>query len=308
MNEVLLGLVGITGPVGFASDRAADLVGSTLLAFGLLTAFVTAYFALRPAEPRASLDPSDEQRLRGLLDRARRGATRSATSRCAATRASVFSPSGKSAVTFRVVRGVSWPAATRSATPRPGRGRSRRALEQARRYAWMPAVIGCGERGGDGRGPRSGLAAYELGDEAVLDVRGVHPGRPRHARRAPGGGPRPAGRGHRHRPAARETVRRPSWPSSPAAADAWRDTAIERGFSMALSRLGDPADRDCVLVTARRPDGSLCGAAALRALGPDGLSLDLMRRDRDADNGINEFMVVALSAAARGARRRAGSR
>ena len=83
---MLLGLIGVTGPVGFASDRTADLVGSTLLGFGLLTAFVTAYFALRPAEPAALLDPSDEQRLRGLLDR-HGGGTRSATSRCAGTRA-----------------------------------------------------------------------------------------------------------------------------------------------------------------------------------------------------------------------------
>ena len=80
-----------------------------------------------------------------------------------------------------------------------------------------------------------------------------------------------------------------------AAADAWRGDAVERGFSMALSRLGDPADPDCVLVTARRPDGSLCGLLHFVPWGPDGLSLDLMRRARDADNGINEFMVVALS-------------
>ena len=33
-------------------------------------------------------------------------------------------------------------------------------------------------------------------------------------------------------------------------ADAWRDTETERGFSMALGRLGDPADADCLLVEA----------------------------------------------------------
>ena len=33
-------------------------------------------------------------------------------------------------------------------------------------------------------------------------------------------------------------------------ADAWRDTETERGFSMALGRLGDPADGDCLLVEA----------------------------------------------------------
>ena len=34
------------------------------------------------------------------------------------------------------------------------------------------------------------------------------------------------------------------------AAEAWRGDAVERGFSMALSRLGDPADKDCVVASA----------------------------------------------------------
>ena len=37
-------------------------------------------------------------------------------------------------------------------------------------------------------------------------------------------------------------------------ADAWRDTETERGFSMALGRLGDPADGDCLLVEAVQND------------------------------------------------------
>ncbi|MDQ2796015.1 MAG: phosphatidylglycerol lysyltransferase domain-containing protein, partial [Actinomycetota bacterium] len=77
-----------------------------------------------------------------------------------------------------------------------------------------------------------------------------------------------------------------------AAAEGWRDGATERGFSMALGRFGEPADDCCVLVTAEH-------AGQLRALlhfvpwGADGLSLDLMRRDRDAENGLNELLIVA---------------
>ena len=46
-------------------------------------------------------------------------------------------------------------------------------------------------------------------------------------------------------------------------ADAWRDTETERGFSMALGRLGDPADGDCLLVEAvqsrrTRPSSRCC--------------------------------------------------
>jgi lysyl-tRNA synthetase, class II len=73
----------------------------------------------------------------------------------------------------------------------------------------------------------------------------------------------------------------------------WRRGGVERGFSMALSRLGDPADGDCVVVTARQ-DGVLRGLLHFVPWGDDGLSLDLMRRDNTADNGLNELMIVEL--------------
>src|SRR5664279_488313 len=74
-------------------------------------------------------------------------------------------------------------------------------------------------------------------------------------------------------------------------AAAWRGDGVERGYSMALSRIGDPQDGDCVLVTARVND-RLCGLLHFVPWGPDGLSLDLMRRDRTSDNGVNELMIV----------------
>src|SRR5262249_12229427 len=81
-------------------------------------------------------------------------------------------------------------------------------------------------------------------------------------------------------------------------ADAWRDTETERGFSMALGRLGDPADGRCVLVEALHGDGREAAILSFAPWGTDGLSLDLMRRDREADNGLMEFMVAGLVAAA----------
>ena len=74
---------------------------------------------------------------------------------------------------------------------------------------------------------------------------------------------------------------------------------------MALSRLGDPSDCDCVMATAHL-DGRLRGLLHFVPWGTDGLSLDLMRRDRTADNGLNEFMIAELMNACPRARRRAG--
>jgi lysyl-tRNA synthetase class 2 len=83
-------------------------------------------------------------------------------------------------------------------------------------------------------------------------------------------------------------------------ADAFRDGTVERGFSMALSRLGDPRDGDCLFVLCRDDTGRIRGLLQFVPWGADGLSLDLMRGDRTADNGLTEFMVVsAVDAAAR---------
>jgi lysyl-tRNA synthetase class 2 len=77
-------------------------------------------------------------------------------------------------------------------------------------------------------------------------------------------------------------------------ADVWRDGAVERGFSMALGRLGEPADGQCVMVECLDGGGDLKALLSFVPWGADGLSLDLMRRDRDSENGLVEFMVISL--------------
>lgn len=96
------------------------------------------------------------------------------------------------------------------------------------------------------------------------------------------------------------------------AADAWRGTDTERGFSMALGRVGDPGDGDCYIATAHRveegdtsPFGDLKAVLHFVPWGKDGMSLELMRRDRAADPGMNELLIVAsLEASPRSASRR----
>ena len=81
-------------------------------------------------------------------------------------------------------------------------------------------------------------------------------------------------------------------------ADAWRDGAVERGFSMALGRFGERVDNDSVVVACRDAVGEVRGLLHFVPWGDDGLSLDLMRRDRDCENGIVEQMVATLMAQA----------
>jgi lysyl-tRNA synthetase class 2 len=165
-------------------------------------------------------------------------------------------------------------------------------MAEARAHAWIPAVMGCSETGGEVWTRETGLDALELGDEAIVEtscfslsgraMRNVRQMVKRIER---------SGYGCRVRRVAelgeeeRDAIRR--------AADAWRGTDTERGFSMALGRFGDPADEECVVVTAHDADGVLRAVLHFVPWGKDGMSLDLMRRDRSADPGLNELLIVA---------------
>ncbi len=100
----------------------------------------------------------------------------------------------------------------------------------------------------------AGLNALELGDEAIL-----HPDR----FKLSGPDMKPVRQAVTRARRAGLTVRirshRDLSPDEMALAikraDDWRDTETERGFSMALGRLGDPADGDCMLVEAIQEDG-----------------------------------------------------
>jgi lysyl-tRNA synthetase class 2 len=141
------------------------------------------------------------------------------------------------------------------------------------------------------------LDVVELGDEAVLEVAAfsLH-GRPMRGVRQAVARIQRAGyvcQVARQRDLTSAELADAIW-----AAEAFRDGAVERGFSMALSRLGDPRDGDCLFVICRDAEGKIRGLLQFVPWGSDGLSLDLMRGDRSAGNGLTEFMVVSAVEAA----------
>ncbi|MEU1800173.1 phosphatidylglycerol lysyltransferase domain-containing protein [Streptomyces sp. NPDC019937] len=304
LAHVLWGLFGFEGPVGYR-DGADYTVGYSLGALGLLTVATTAYLAFRPEHPAARLTPSDEERLRDLL--ATHG-HRDSLGHFALRRdkAVIFSPSGKSAVCYRVVSGVMLASGDPVGDVEAWPGAIAAFMEEARAHSWTPAVMGCSETGGEVWTRETGLDALELGDEAIVDVAGFTlSGRAMRNVRQMVKRIERAGYETRVRRVADldaeelETVRR-------AAAD-WRGTDTERGFSMALGRIGDPADGASVIATAHKaaeegadegPFGDLKAVLHFVPWGPDGMSLDLMRRDRSADPGMNELLIVAALEAA----------
>ena len=290
LQEVLYGLVGVSGPLTFRTDRSADLVARVLFGLGLMTLVVTVYLFLRPAEPQARLGPADEARMRAIL--ATYGGQDSlgyfALRR---DKSVIWSPTGKACVCYRVVSGVMLASGDPLGDAEAWPGAITAFLDEAARHAWTPAVMGCSETAGTAW-QRAGLDVLELGDEAVVETScfSLEGRSMRNVRQAVG---RVERAGYAFAVRRIRDVPRAELAAIRATARSWRGAETERGFSMALGRFGDPADGDCVLATASR-DGALAALLHFVPWGEDGLSLELMVRDRAADNGMNEFLIARL--------------
>lgn len=293
LAHAALGLVGVSGPVEFTHGHGETVAAVGLAVLGIAVLLLAFVAALAPPDGPHPMTPAEHTRLRGLLeqwgwvDSLSYFATRD-------DRAVVFSRTGRSAVSYRVIGGVSFAAGDPLGHPDDWPQAVAAWLEEARSYGWAPANLGCSERGAEVF-HGAGLDVLEVGDEAVLHVaeftlegramRGV-----RHAvSRAERSGlsatvHRVADLPH----ALREELR--------SAAITWRDGAIERGFAMALGRFGQERDDAGVVVIARHDDGRVAGFLSFVPWGENGISLDLMRRSPEAVNGIVELMVTTLLA------------
>ncbi|MFI9116328.1 phosphatidylglycerol lysyltransferase domain-containing protein [Streptomyces venezuelae] len=280
----------------FAGISTPGWVDVTINVLSTLLLFAVLFAAFRSRRATDPLTEGDEEKLRILLDKY---GDRDSLGYFALRREKsvVWSPSEKAAVTYRVVGGVSLASGDPIGDPEAWPGAIEPWLAEAREHGWIPAVMGASEEAGVIYA-RHGLDALELGDEAIVETdEFTLDGRAMRTVRQAFNRVKRAGyevriRRHEDIPAEEmaELLRK---------ADDWRDGATERGFSMALGRLGDPRDGRCVMLECR-DGGDGEGAGELRAVlsfvpwGPKGLSLDLMRRDRDSENGLMEFMVIEL--------------
>ncbi|MEU0405796.1 phosphatidylglycerol lysyltransferase domain-containing protein [Streptomyces sp. NPDC006197] len=277
-----------SGVAGISTPGWVDVtinVLSTLLLFAVLFA---AFRSRRAVDP---LTEEDEERLRLLLDKQ---GERDSLGYFALRREKsvVWSPSEKAAIAYRVVGGVSLASGDPIGDPEAWPGAIEPWLAEAREHGWIPAVMGASEEAGVIYA-RHGLDALELGDEAIvetdeftLDGRAMRTVRQafNRVKRA----------GYEVRIRRHEDIPAEEMAGLLRKADDWRDGATERGFSMALGRLGDPRDGRCVMLECTDGTGELRALLSFVPWGPKGLSLDLMRRDRDSENGLMEFMVIEL--------------
>src|SRR5215469_11881399 len=131
-------------------------------------------------------------------------------------------------------------------------------LDMAARHAWAPAVLGCSELGAEVWCRTGGLTALELGDEAVVRVADFSL----------------QGRSMRN---VRQMVTR----------------VCRAGYVAEIRRIGDVPPAELARLT--RQADSWRGTPTERGFS---MALGLMRRDRSAQPGLNDFMIVETIRAA----------
>jgi lysyl-tRNA synthetase class 2 len=265
-------------------------VDALLGLFGAVALMVTAVVLFRSQRADNALTGEDESAIRGLLELFGKNDSLGyfATRR---DKAVVFAPNGRAAITYRVEVGVCLASGDPVGDPKVWPQAIHAWLALCQTYGWAPGVMGASSTGAEAF-RQAGLNALQLGDEAILhpenfrlsgpDMRAVRQAVTR-ARRSGA-----TVRIRRHRDLDSDEMHKVI-----ERADAWRDTETERGFSMALGRLGDPADGDCLLVEAVQ-NGDVVAMLSLVPWGTTGVSLDLMRRSPQSPNGTIELMVSEL--------------
>jgi len=294
--RVSFGVEPTSAEVGWEGKHGHHWIAALSGLLSALALLLAALVFLRSARAKAYLTAQDELDVRRLLlqagDRDSLGyfATRH-------DKSVIFAPGHTAAVTYRVLANVSLASADPIGPPAAWPAAITAWLAETRTFGWFPAVLSASEEGAQAY-VAAGLKALPIGDEAIIDVdtftlegptmqpvrQAVH--------RAQRAGYTIEVRRHADLSTEQlaELARR---------AEDWRGEDTERGFSMALGRLGAPVDGGCVAVLAHDADGRLRGLLSMVPWGRRGLSLDLMRRDRTAENGLVEAMVSALVTACR---------
>jgi len=286
---VVEGFLGISGPIEFINQRASDYVETTLAALGFFILLVPLALYFRRVKPISKMSEDDIENVRKLIrhDGEQDSLGYFATRR---DKSVIWTENKKAGIAYRVQGGVMlasgdpfgeyslWPDAIDAF------------LEEAKRYAWTPAVMGASDRGGEVWVEHAGMTAFEIGDEAIIKVKDFTlEGRPMaNVRQMVNRIKRKGYSAYTARwseldPAIKIELR--------ALAKKWRYGAPERGFSMAMDRFGEEIDGETIITVATLGD-EIKGLLYFVPWANDGISLDRMQRELGTDPGVNELLIV----------------
>ncbi|MGY1823133.1 lysine--tRNA ligase [Geodermatophilus sp. SYSU D00079] len=300
LQTVLGGLVGVDGPYTYDSPFVAAAFPAALLALGVTGLGVAAVLLFRPLAARRPHTEEDWAHAERLVHT--HGWDTLAYFALRDDKSFFFSSDGEAFLAYTYLDGY----ALVSGDPVGARESVVRVLDEflamCDERAWTPALLAVREASMPLYASR-GFSAFYLGDEAVIDCRRFTlDGAARKGLRA---AVRRVGRTHRFRLIAESEAPPALVDQLNAISARWRGKHPERGFTMSLSQdvRGAGANPEFLLCVALDADGRPGGFLRLvPAYGPSfGYTLDLMRHDPGAPNGMTEFLI-ASTAGALGAR------
>lgn len=282
------GLIGVSGPAQFSSERLQERLELFLGGLGFLLVISSLVKFFKPKHLSTSLSAADAELLGSMI----RNSPQSDSLSYFALRENksvIWSKNVKAAIPYSVVAGVmittgdpigdqeSWPSAMSAF------------LLEAELHGWIPAIYGCSETAGEIWVRESEFDALEIGDEAVVKIQQFSVEGPSMKN-------------------IRQTINRINRLGYTAQSSFvrdlddvfrnrlaevmqnWRRSGTERGFSMALGRFCDEVDPDC-LITWAEHQNEIMAVLQFVPWGQSSLSLDVMRRSPESETGVNELMI-----------------
>jgi lysyl-tRNA synthetase len=301
---VAAGLVGLDGPYSYRSPMFATFFPAALIALGIVGLIVFAVLLFRPLVGRRPHTEDDWAHANRLVRSY--GWDTLAFFSLRDDKSFFFSRDGEAVLAYTYLGGY----ALVSADPIGARESVVRVLDEflamCAERAWNPAFLAVREASMPLYASR-GFSSFYLGDEAILDCARFTLAGP--ARKGLRAAVRRVGRRYTFRMITESNAAPRLVEQLNAISAKWRGKAPERGFTMSLSQdvAGAGANPEFLLCVALDEDGVPGGfLRVVPAYGPSfGYTLDLMRHDPEASNGMTEFLIASTASALgqRGVRR-----
>jgi lysyl-tRNA synthetase, class II len=298
------GLVGLDGPYTYDTPFFAAFFPAALVALGAAGLLVFAILLFRPLVGRHPHTDDDWERANRLVHTY--GWDTLAYFSLRDDKSFFFSSDGEAVLAYTYLGGY----ALVSADPVGARESVIQVLDEflamCDERAWDPAFLAVREASMPLYASR-GFTSFYLGDEAILDCARFTLAGP--ARKSLRAAVRRVGRRYRFQLVTEANAAPRLVAQLNAISEKWRGKAPERGFTMSLSQdiTGAGANPEFLLCVALDEDGVPGGfLRVVPAYGPSfGYTLDLMRHDPGAPNGMTEFLIASTAAALgeRGVRR-----
>jgi lysylphosphatidylglycerol synthetase-like protein (DUF2156 family) len=290
------GLVGLDGPYTYETRFLSDFFPKSLLALGILGLLILAYLVFRPIAQRHHLSREEREHAERLV-RAY-GWDTLAYFALRDDKSIFFSSDGEAMVPYAYLRGHALVSADPIGAPESIDLVLDEFLAFCRERGWRVAFLAAREADA-ARYEARGLRSLYLGDEAIIrpDRFTLQGQRMKKVREAVNR----VGKSHEFRLIRESEAGEELVAALNAMSEKWRGKEPERGFTMSLSQDVEGTSDEILLAIATARDGTPAGFLRLvPAFGDEpGYSLDVMRHDPDAQNGVTEYVIAKTAEALR---------